>query len=124
MKTNIPMQVSGRIKFIDGPSRFPVINIVQHINGEIRTIGNFYPNISETTNEVDGGTLDLNISSIVWLSEHMPDDGLESPKKCALYGFAQLLGVSCEDAIVIANIIGFGLFGVLLIIGFIIIKRK
>ncbi|XP_015177762.1 PREDICTED: receptor-type guanylate cyclase gcy-4-like isoform X2 [Polistes dominula] len=116
--------VSGRIKFVGGPSRFSVINVVQNINNETHVTGKFYPNISETENEVIGGRLDLNISAFVWLSKTMPDDGSEPPPKCVFSGLAELLDVSCEVAIVIVNIIGFGLLGIVLIIGFFIVKRK
>lgn len=68
--------------------------------------------------------MDLNTSAFVWLSETMPDDGSEPAPRCVLAGLAELLDVSCEVAIVIANIIGFGLLGAILIIGFIMIKRK
>jgi len=68
--------------------------------------------------------LELNTSALVWLSETMPDDGSEPPLRCVLAGLAELLDVSCEVAIVVANIIGFGLLGTILIVGFIIIKRK
>lgn len=71
-----------------------------------------------------GGNLDLNMSAIVWLSGHKPDDGSEPPKKCVFSGFAELLNVSCEGAIVIVNIIGFGLLGLFLLVIVIIIKRK
>lgn len=54
----------------------------------------------------------------------MPDDGSEPPPRCVLSGLAELLDVSCEVAIVVANIIGFGLLGAILIVGFIIVKRK
>lgn len=87
-------------------------------------IGHFYPNISDTNPEVTDGTLDLNISKFRWVTGKQPDDGLEPPAKCFLSGLADLLEVSCEVAIVIANIIIFGLLGTILIIGFIIIKRK
>jgi len=117
-------QVSGRIKFLGGPSRYSVINIVQFIDNETHIVGNFYPNISEVKHEVTGGTLDLNISAFRWLSETMPDDGSEPPSRCVLAGLAELLDVSCDVAIVVANIIGFGLLGAILIISFIIIKRK
>ncbi|CAK9812828.1 Insulin-like peptide receptor [Anthophora plagiata] len=116
--------VSGKIKFYGGPSRHSVINIVQHINNETRLVGNFYPNVSETKHEVVGGKLDLNVSAIVWLSHTMPDDGSEPPERCVIAGFADFLNVSCEVAFVIVNILGFGLFGMILIIGFIIVKRK
>lgn len=101
-----------------------MINIVQFIDNETRVVGNFYPNMSEEKHDVVGGTLDLNISAFVWLSETMPDDGSEVPSRCVLAGLADLLDVSCEVAIVIVNVIGFGLFGMILFIGFIFIKRK
>ncbi|KOC65570.1 Insulin-like peptide receptor [Habropoda laboriosa] len=116
--------VSGRIKFFGGPSRLSVINIVQHVNNETRLVGNFYPNISETKHEVVGGRLDLNVSAIVWLSRTMPDDGSEPPQRCVIAGFADFLNVTCEVAFVIVNILGIFLFVVILIIGFIIVKRK
>ncbi|KAJ8686553.1 hypothetical protein QAD02_022347 [Eretmocerus hayati] len=116
--------VSGRIKFIGGQSRFPVINIYQHLNGETRLVGDFHPNISEASDYVSGGTLSLNSSAIVWLSGKKPDDGSEPPKKCVFQGLADLLNVSCEGAMVIANIIGLGflIFGLLVVV--IVIKNK
>lgn len=116
--------VSGRIKFVGGPSRFSVINVLQHINNETRVVGKFYPNISETQNEVIGGRLDLNVSDFVWLSETMPDDGSEPPPKCVFSGLAELLDVSCEVAIVIVNVIGFGLIGILVFVVILLIKRR
>ncbi|XP_024935475.1 uncharacterized protein LOC107275141 isoform X2 [Cephus cinctus] len=116
--------VSGWIKFLGGPSRFSEISVIQHVDNETRVVGNFRPNISEERNEIVGGELVLNMSAIVWLSQEMPDDGSEPPQKCVLSGLAELLDVSCEVAIVVANVIGFGVLGALLIIGFIIVKRK
>lgn len=101
-----------------------MINIVQFINNDTRVIGNFYPDISDTKNDVIGGVMDLNISAFTWLSETMPDDGSEPSPRCVLAGLAELLDVSCEVAIVVVNVIGFGLFGMILFIGFIFIKRK
>lgn len=116
--------MSGRIKFFGGPSRYSVINIVQFVNNKTNLVGNFYPNVSETKHEVVGGTLDLNVSALVWLSNSMPDDGSEPPQRCVIAGFADFVNVSCEVAFVIVNFLGFGLLGILVIIGFIIIKRK
>nr|DAA64519.1 TPA_inf: venus kinase receptor [Apis florea] len=95
-----------------------------HINNETRLVGNFYPNVSEKQHEVSGGKLDLNVSSLVWLSRTMPDDGSEPPQRCVIGGFADFMNVSCEVAFVIVNIFGFSLLGIFLIIGFIIIKRR
>ncbi|KAK0157842.1 hypothetical protein PV328_011532 [Microctonus aethiopoides] len=116
--------VSGNINFRGGPSRFSVIRIEQILNNETKIVGNFYPNISETKGEVIGGRLELNKSLIIWLSNKIPDDGSEPPARCVLGALSELLNVSCEVAIVIANIIGLGLLGGFSITGFIIVKRK
>lgn len=116
------MQVSGHIKFIGGPSRYSVIKVIQRLNDEIHDVGKFYPNVTENKNA--GGELILNMSAIVWLSKSRPDDGSVAPTKCVLSGFAELLDVSCEGAIITANVIGFGFLGIILVIGFIIVKRK
>ncbi|XP_043507447.1 uncharacterized protein LOC122527382 isoform X1 [Frieseomelitta varia] len=116
--------VSGRIKFFGGPSRYSVINIVQFVNNETHLVGNFYPNVSEVKHEVVGGKLDLNVSALVWLSHTMPDDGSEPPQRCVIAGFADFVNVSCEVAFVIVNFLGFGFLGIVVIIGFIVIKRK
>ncbi|XP_074115403.1 uncharacterized protein LOC141538040 isoform X1 [Cotesia typhae] len=116
--------VSGRIKFYGGPSRAPIITIIQHIDNEFKTVGKFFPNISETKGEVIGGQLVLNESAIVWLSSQVPNDGSEPPARCILAGLAELLDVSCEVAIVIANVIGLSLLGAVLITGFVIVKKK
>ncbi|XP_076285290.1 uncharacterized protein LOC143211458 [Lasioglossum baleicum] len=115
--------VSGRIEFLGGPSRYSVINVMQYINNETRLVGNFYPNISKQ--EIVGGTLDLNESAIVWLSNiRPPTDGSEPAQRCVIAGFADFLNVSCEVAFAIMNILGIGVLALIVIIGFIIIKRK
>ncbi|XP_067007078.2 uncharacterized protein [Anabrus simplex] len=118
--------VSGRIRFVGGPSRVSTVNIVQWLNNKIHVVGTYHTNVSEETSEVIGGYLDLNMSALVWLSPNgqKPDDGTEPPMRCVLASLAELLDVSCEVAIVVANIMGFGLLGILLIIGFIMIKRR
>lgn len=116
--------VSGRIKFFGGPSRYSVINIIQFVNNETRLIGNFYPNVSETKHEVVGGVLDLNASALEWLSNTMPDDGSEPPPRCVIADFADFLTVSCEVGFVIVNFLVFSLLGVVLIAGFIAMKRR
>ncbi|XP_076647965.1 uncharacterized protein LOC143356288 [Halictus rubicundus] len=116
--------VSGRINFLGGPSRYSVINVVQYINNETRLVGHFYPNVSEEKQEIVGGRLDLNESAIVWLSNKIPDDGSEPPQRCVIADFADFLNVSCEVAFAIMNILGIGVLAMVVIIGFIIIKRK
>lgn len=115
--------MSGRINFLGGPSRYSVINVVQYVDNETRVVGNFYPNVSEQKHEVMGGRLDMNISAIVWLSHQVPDDG--SPQRCMIAGFADVLNVSCEVAFVILiSSFGIGFLCVILIVGFVIVKRK
>ena len=81
--------------------------------------------MSEVKHEVVGGKLDLNVSALVWLSHTMPDDGSEPPpQRCVIAGFADFVNVSCEVAFVIVNFLGFGFLGIVVIIGFIVIKRK
>ncbi|XP_012262718.2 uncharacterized protein LOC105689915 isoform X2 [Athalia rosae] len=116
--------VSGRIKFLGGASRISVVEIVQHINNVTKRVGRFYPNVSEVRNEVIGGNLELNVSAIVWLAGEKPNDGFLPAQRCVLASLAELLDVTCEVAIVIANIIGFGCLSVLLIVGFVVVKRK
>jgi hypothetical protein len=68
----------------------------------------------------------LNLSAIIWLSAdgRRPTDGKELPPQCLLEGVAALLDVTCDVAFVAVNIIGFGLLGIVLIIAFIIVKRR
>lgn len=116
--------VSGRINFLGGPSRYSVINVVQHINNETRLVGKFYPDDSAEKQEIADGRLELNVSAIVWLSGKTPDDGSELGQSCVIAGFANFLNVSCEVAFAIMNILGIGVLAMIVIIGFIIIKRK
>lgn len=116
--------MSGKIRFVGGPSRFSTITIVQYIDNATRVIGNFYPNVSDIKRDVVGGRLDLNVSALTWLSKEIPNDGSEPPPKCILGGVARLLDVSCEAAIVIVNIVGCAILGSFLLITFFFIKRK
>lgn len=118
--------VSGRIKFRGGPSRFSVVNIVQWLNNTTHIVGSFYPNISDDKPEVIDGVLELNTSAIIWLSSDgkRPNDGSEPPPQCVFSSIADLLEVSCEIAIIVVNIIGFGFLGMILVVSIIIVKRR
>lgn len=98
--------------------------VSQYIGNETRTVGKYYPNISEVKSDIIGGKLELFKSAIVWLSGTIPDDGLEPPAHCFLRGISEVLDVSCETSIVITNIIGFGILGIILMIAFIAVKIK
>jgi hypothetical protein len=71
-------------------------------------------------------SLHLNKSAIVWLNPtgQIPGDGSEPPPTCVLETLASALDVSCEVAIVIANVIGFGILGMILVVCFIVIKMR
>ncbi|XP_071449502.1 uncharacterized protein [Hetaerina americana] len=117
--------VSGRINFATGPSRISVINIMQWLNGSTRIIGTFSPNVTAGSDVVDG-TLELNMSAIAWLTPNgqKPEDGRKPPKVCVLEGLSNLLDVSCEVGIVVANVIGFGFLAILIGAAFILMKRR
>ncbi|XP_046995878.1 uncharacterized protein LOC124607652 [Schistocerca americana] len=117
--------VSGHINFRGRPSRITTVNIVQWRNYSTYIVGSFKPNISED-NKPRGGTLHFNESAVVWLSSDgkLPSDGTEPPSVCYVQGLADGLGVTCEIAVVVANVIGFSILGILLIIAFIFVKRR
>lgn len=66
---------------------------------------------------------ELNVSAIVWLTldGKQPGDGAET---CILQALADLMNVDCSVAVVVANVMGISLFGILVIIAFIIIKHR
>jgi hypothetical protein len=70
--------------------------------------------------------LELNLSTIVWLTAdgRKPADGKELPPRCLLEGVAVLLDITCDLAFVAVNITGFGLLGIVLIIAFLVVKRR
>lgn len=115
--------VSGRIKFMSGASRMTVINIIQWVDNVTNVVGTFYPNISDGSGHNSGHRFVLNTTAIKWLTYDgkQPDDGAET---CVLQALAELLNVDCGVAVAIANVIGFSLLGVIVIIAFAIIKRR
>ncbi len=52
------------------------------------------------------------------------DEAEETPVVCVLDGLAQLLRVDCKVAIVLANILGFGVFSGVLVLFFFFFKRR
>ncbi|GAB6030439.1 hypothetical protein CHUAL_007310 [Chamberlinius hualienensis] len=111
--------VSGRLRFV-GPSRISIIYMIQFINNESRRVGQYIP-LPE-----GGAVFQLNESSIVWLTpdKKAPKDGEDETAQCALEPLRKLLDVECEVAIVIVNIVGFGLFAVLMLSCFIFIRHR
>ncbi|XP_018331316.1 uncharacterized protein LOC108741146 [Agrilus planipennis] len=118
--------VSGRIKFRGGPSRFSIVNIWQWLNHELKLVGTFSPNISNDKPEIYGGQLDIKPNSIVWFTKNnrKPDDGTLPPSVCALSGVAYFLGVECEMAIIILNLIVATILVTVLIAAVFVIKKR
>ena len=69
--------------------------------------------------------LDLNLSAIVWLTPDgkTPSDGAEAPD-CFLSGLANGLGVSCEAALIVANVIGIACLLTVATVAFLVYKRR
>ncbi|KAJ8916169.1 hypothetical protein NQ315_016308 [Exocentrus adspersus] len=98
--------VSGRIKFRGGPSRFSVIDVMQWYSDSMHTVGHFHPSLSENKPEILGGVLWLNESAVKWFTPDraVPDDGTPPPEVCTAEFIAKLFNVSCQTAMIIANI--------------------
>lgn len=111
--------VSGQVYF-EKSSRISEILIWQWRNNKKYKIGIYTPYGD------DNGHLELNESAIVWLTadKQKPNDGSEKPSVCQLEFLRKLLDVSCEIAIVIANLFGFFILAILMLICFIIFKHK
>ncbi|GLH00495.1 Insulin-like receptor [Gryllus bimaculatus] len=112
--------VSGNIQFINGgPSRVTTIHVLQWLKKTTHIVGTFPP-------PIDDKWCCLNASKIVWLTPKgvKPEDGTEEPIGCVLASLAKLMNGNCEAAIIVANVIGFGLLGIFLIIGFLVVKRR
>ncbi|GAB0087290.1 Guanylate cyclase [Sergentomyia squamirostris] len=88
------MGVSGRVKFLEGGSRYLPISIIQWINNASRVIGVADPNAFDLNQKFA-----LNESEITWLSPHgRPTDGVVY---CGVHFLAEFLGSDCETIIII-----------------------
>lgn len=108
--------VSGHIKF-DGSDRPGLINVLQHFHNGTRLVGVFTPSAK-------GGRLQIDESKIIWLTSNgaRPVDGHIDSEECVIEGFRAVFRVTCEMAIVIANVIGFGVFLILVVLVLVFIK--
>ncbi|KAF0308852.1 Insulin-like growth factor 1 receptor [Amphibalanus amphitrite] len=90
--------VSGNIQFV-GPSRISIILVKQWLRGEYHVVGHFEPDVDNG----DGGILRLDERKIRWLTSDgsRPVDGSSDP--CDLQPLADLLGTTCENAMIIVN---------------------
>ncbi|KAK9510835.1 hypothetical protein O3M35_005535 [Rhynocoris fuscipes] len=117
--------VSGHIYFGSGPSRYSILNVVQWHNKKSTVVGSYYPNITKGSVEYEylAAKFDFDKSKIIWLNpEHtVPSDG---GSKCFLDSFATMLNLDCEAAIIVANILGFTLLILIVIVAFLVIKHR
>lgn len=95
--------VSGHIHF-NGGDRPGVISVVQFFSNETRLVGRYVPGVGDQR-----GKLDIYQSKLRWLTQGgvKPTDGNPDVEDCFLEGFQRTFNVSCEQAIVIANVIAF-----------------
>ncbi|XP_040568562.1 uncharacterized protein [Lepeophtheirus salmonis] len=117
--------VTGRINFINGPSRLSNIRIIQWFGNETHEIGVYEPEYNrQTSTGIKGRLIEWNAHKLRWqtLNHRKPKD---HAKHCSiLSSFATSLDIECEHAISIAFLIGFGtLLGIILFI-FVIVKRR
>lgn len=118
--------VSGRIKFNGAPSRLSKIQLLQYVDNKRKLVGTYYPNDSYDGMNVTGGKLYLDEKKILWLSRDgkKPDDGTSPPPVCALSSLANFLNVSCEAAMIIANVCVIFFFATILLTVFYVLKRR
>lgn len=88
-------------------------------------IGHYTPNISDYSKDGQG-TLYLNESSIRWFTKDnkKPDDGTLPPQLCALEGLASFLNISCNNSIILLNVVVFSLLIAFVAVGLYIMKRR
>lgn len=114
--------VSGRIKF-RGPSRISTINVMQWYNGSLHTFAQYHPDME--LEEVGNLTWSTD-QKIHWFTRDgsKPVDGKLPPSICAIAGLADALDVSCDNAIIILNIIIFSLLIVIVASILYVIKNR
>ncbi|GFR05086.1 insulin-like peptide receptor [Trichonephila clavata] len=111
--------VSGTLYFL-GSSRISDVIISQWVNFTVRQIGVYRP-----TSQSEG-ILELNETNIKWQTDdgRKPEDGSKEHSNCSVEGLRKLLNVTCDSAVIIANIMGFTCFAVFVMSGIIICKRR
>ncbi|XP_064467335.1 atrial natriuretic peptide receptor 2-like [Ornithodoros turicata] len=115
--------VSGNVRFRRS-SRLADVIIWQWVNGTHRHVGTYTPGM------VDGaGVLHLartlpSLEYVYWPKGKNQGDGSEEPNTCPLEALRYLMNVSCDVAIIVANLLGFFFFALVMIAGFVFFKRR
>ncbi|XP_052822135.1 uncharacterized protein LOC106880693 isoform X4 [Octopus bimaculoides] len=134
--------VSGHISF-QGGERIGTINILQYFHNETRLIGQYIPTIHNNprinirgstppvasgNEEIDNGILRLYKRKVRWLSPNgkPPADGRQNEKvtECHIEKFRAFLNVNCEMAVILANVMAFGFFSIIISVVLIIIRQR
>lgn len=114
--------VSGLIKF-HGPSRISAINVLQwyKTDKELHQVATYTPEGGKE----GAGNLTWN-QKIRWFTKsgNPPEDGTVPPVSCALDWLAEALDVSCDNAIIILNVVVFSIFFALVSTALYVIKNK
>ncbi|XP_048752685.2 atrial natriuretic peptide receptor 2-like isoform X2 [Ostrea edulis] len=111
---------SGEMRF-EGSDRPSDINLMQFFHNGTCVIGSYKPGTA-----LKGGKLHLDVSKIKWLTStgEAPTDGQRGSEHCVIENLRQFFGVTCEMAIIIANIIGFAFLIVLVLVVIVFIKYR
>lgn len=112
---------TGLIKFVNGDREVAALEISQFMGNKYMLVGQYqhHRNISKRL-EIpleDGPPL-------YWSKGKIPTDGSDVRKRCNIEDFRAFLGVDCDTAIVIANVIGVVGFGLLMFVCLILVKRR
>ncbi|KAL3182760.1 hypothetical protein MRX96_029359 [Rhipicephalus microplus] len=114
--------VSGHVRFYRS-SRLTDVIIRQWVNGSQHHVGTYSPGVGDEGDRLALGPSE-SLSAIHWPAGRNEGDGGEDPVLCPLEGLRRLLNTSCDLAIVVANVIGLGLFALLMISGCVVFKRR
>lgn len=135
--------VSGHISF-QGGERIGTINILQYFHNETRLIGQYIPTThsnsrvikshgsshtaGQENQEKENGILKLYKRRVRWLSPNgkPPADGRQEDEvlECHIEKFRAFLNVNCEMAVILANVMAFGFFSIVISVVLIIIRQK
>ncbi|KAI0225558.1 hypothetical protein LSAT2_023695 [Lamellibrachia satsuma] len=109
---------SGPVEF-QGADRTGIINVHQYVGNRSRQIGQYKSNKQNKKQQL---TLDL--SAIFWLGGERPSDGRQDFNTCTMESWRAFLHTDCDAAIAIANVLGIVLFGVIMLLSLVAVKRR